>query len=131
MGLIKTGLVLAGGYGLIKAASRAANDHEDKKQNRQNQNMQPYQGQNESQMGYMYQNQPKNQATYPQWAPNHEQQSHNGHQTQQAQSRSVQDSPMYQPNSMNNCPPPYSESHTFKAKGDHKSGSAREYYYSQ
>ncbi|KAJ5361081.1 hypothetical protein N7541_001925 [Penicillium brevicompactum] len=39
MGLIKTGLTLAGSYGLIKAASkgtRAANSHEEKKQKRGN-----------------------------------------------------------------------------------------------
>ncbi|CAI7592632.1 unnamed protein product [Penicillium bialowiezense] len=36
MGLIKTGLTLAGGYGLIKAASKAANSHEEKKQKRGN-----------------------------------------------------------------------------------------------
>ncbi|KAJ5748328.1 uncharacterized protein N7511_010024 [Penicillium nucicola] len=37
MGLIKTGLALAGSYGLIKAASKAANDYEDKKLKRNGQ----------------------------------------------------------------------------------------------
>ncbi|KAJ6079661.1 hypothetical protein N7467_009414 [Penicillium canescens] len=37
MGLIKTGLALAGSYGLIKAASKAANDYEDKKLKRNTQ----------------------------------------------------------------------------------------------
>ncbi|KAJ5294662.1 hypothetical protein PENANT_c006G04225 [Penicillium antarcticum] len=45
MGLIKTGLALAGTYGLIKAASKAANDHEDKKLKRNNQ-AQQYNGHN-------------------------------------------------------------------------------------
>ncbi|KAJ5764143.1 hypothetical protein N7533_002824 [Penicillium manginii] len=129
MGLFKTGLVLAGGYGLVKAVSKAANDHEDKKQKRQNQNMPPYQGQNDTKMSHMYQAQPNNQ--YPQWGTSPDQQSYNGNHMQQGSSRSVQDSPMYQPKSMNNCPPPYSESYDIKGKGDHKSGSAREYYYSQ
>ncbi|OJI83601.1 hypothetical protein ASPTUDRAFT_122816 [Aspergillus tubingensis CBS 134.48] len=38
MGLIKTGIQLAGAYGLLKAGSKAANEFQEKKQSNQNQN---------------------------------------------------------------------------------------------
>ncbi|PYI07752.1 hypothetical protein BO78DRAFT_84019 [Aspergillus sclerotiicarbonarius CBS 121057] len=38
MGLIKTGIQLAGAYGLLRAGSKAANEFQDKKQSNQNQN---------------------------------------------------------------------------------------------
>ncbi|KAJ5825275.1 hypothetical protein N7474_002413 [Penicillium riverlandense] len=60
MGLIKTGLALAGGYGLIKAASKAANEYQDKKDKGHSQTQTqsyPHQqygpGQNQ-QVGYIY-----------------------------------------------------------------------------
>ncbi|KAJ5084909.1 hypothetical protein NUU61_009488 [Penicillium alfredii] len=41
MGLIKTGIALAGAYGLMKAGSKAANEHEDKRNQRYRQQQQP------------------------------------------------------------------------------------------
>ncbi|KAJ5217857.1 uncharacterized protein N7469_011482 [Penicillium citrinum] len=130
MGLIKTGLVLAGGYGLIKAASRAANDHEDKKQQRQNKNGRYgpsvyHQEPNTSNMDYMYRNQyssqPYNGAEYPQWGPPHEYRPYHGppmgHTQHHGQPRSIEGSQMYYPIPENRAPPPYSEPHPTKAQG--------------
>ncbi|CAL5869043.1 uncharacterized protein PFLUO_LOCUS3271 [Penicillium psychrofluorescens] len=75
MGLIRTGLTLAGGYGLVKAASKAANEYQDKKDQRHSQPQpQSYPahqqygpgGQNQ-QMGYVYPNQMNH--AYPQSQP--------------------------------------------------------------
>ncbi|OQE25552.1 hypothetical protein PENSTE_c006G02139 [Penicillium steckii] len=140
MGLIKTGLALAGGYGLIKAASKAANDHEEKKQHRPNHNTQYgqpmyHQDPNTSNMDYTYRNhypsQPYNGAEYPQWGPNHEYRSYNGppmNHTQYQQPRSVQGSQTHYPTSENRAPPPYNEPYPTNAQGHFKSGSAQEYY---
>ncbi|KAJ5122110.1 hypothetical protein N7448_003240 [Penicillium atrosanguineum] len=100
MGLIKTGLTLAGGYGLIKAASKAAHEYEDKKDKRYGQNQpqsypnQQYNPGYNQQMGYSYPNQGNN--TRP-----------------QSQSRSVEP----QTKDREDAPPSY-----------YQRGSAQEYY---
>ncbi|KAJ5085774.1 hypothetical protein N7532_010545 [Penicillium argentinense] len=136
MGLIKTGLTLAGGYGLIKAASKAVNDHEEKKQKRpsSNTNMPPsppqmpyHPGYNESQMGYMYQNQ-ANAHSHPQWR-SHEHQSHQGHAMNAApytEYRSLQGSQTYGIQ-MDSVPPSYGTGHG-QMHGSQMPGSAQKYY---
>ncbi|KAJ5911513.1 uncharacterized protein N7473_000816 [Penicillium subrubescens] len=99
MGLIKTGLTLAGGYALIKAASKAVNDHEDKKQRRTNQS------QNQPQQGNMQENQMYHHSSQPQYHHGN----HNAH--------NIRDNQRGFENPINQSPPPY-----------HQAGSAQEYY---
>ncbi|KAE8366270.1 hypothetical protein BDV27DRAFT_156126 [Aspergillus caelatus] len=76
MGLIKTGLTLAGGYGLLKAASKAVNEYEDKKQKRSSQPEHQYQQHNylghEPHMNYMPASQANHHSFQPQWQSHHE-----------------------------------------------------------
>ncbi|KAE8324016.1 hypothetical protein BDV39DRAFT_126468 [Aspergillus sergii] len=78
MGLIKTGLTLAGGYGLLKAASKAVNEYEDKKHKRSSQPEHQYQQHNylgrEPHMNYMH-------SPQPQWQSHHEPQYYHGSHT--------------------------------------------------
>lgn len=100
--------------------NRAANDHEDKKQQRQNKNGRYgpsvyHQEPNTSNMDYMYRNQyssqPYNGAEYPQWGPPHEYRPYHGppmgHTQHHGQPRSIEGSQMYYPIPENRAPPPY------------------------
>ncbi|KAJ5364166.1 uncharacterized protein N7496_009879 [Penicillium cataractarum] len=132
MGLIKTGLTLAGGYGLIKAASKAVNDYEVKKQRRsnqpQNQHQQQYPG-HEPQMGYMQGNQTYHNASQPQWSSSTEPQYHHGNHTSNNLSREVHPR-IVGDNSRSyaKAPPPYYQGQVFERQGDAQPGSAQEYY---
>ncbi|KAJ5219057.1 uncharacterized protein N7498_001156 [Penicillium cinerascens] len=111
MGLIKTGLTLAGGYGLIKAASKAANDYHDGKAKRHSQNQpqsyphQQYHPGQEQQMGYTYPNQMNNTFSQP-------------------QSRAVE----HQMKHGEPTPPPYHQVSNFEMPHQTQHGSAQEYY---
>ncbi|KAJ5587015.1 uncharacterized protein N7459_002780 [Penicillium hispanicum] len=112
MGLIKTGLALAGTYGLIKAASKAANEHEEKKQQRHNQPQYPppsqYHPGYNPQTGYVHGNhmnqhpaaQPQWRSPYPYEAPpNYE--SHVYHASPHQQANASAEPQRHYPNSKN------------------------------
>ncbi|KAJ5969708.1 hypothetical protein N7501_005956 [Penicillium viridicatum] len=133
MGLIKTGLALAGAYGLIKAAPKAAAEHEDKKQNRQNTSQQPYYPNHNTQMGHINGNQMNNhhiQPSYPLHGSRSNYDSNVYEPSPQAQSRSIQQQSMRYTRTMEN-PPPYYQSHPDEIQGNGKTGSAQEYYKSK
>ncbi|KAJ5706090.1 hypothetical protein N7536_001779 [Penicillium majusculum] len=133
MGLIKTGLALAGAYGLIKAASKAAAEHEDKKQNHQNTSQQQSYPNHNPQMGHMDGNQINNphfQPSYPIHGPRSNHRSDVYEPSPQAQSRSIQQQSMGYTRTTEN-PPPYYQSHPYEIQGDGKTGSAQEYYKSK
>ncbi|KAJ5272155.1 hypothetical protein N7524_005424 [Penicillium chrysogenum] len=102
MGFIKTGLALDGGYSLIKAASKAAAEHEEQKQ-KQRENLQPasqrlrhaaqqqYYLNNKRRMGYKdgsQMNNPQVQPSYPPHEPRSNHDSNVNKPKKQAQSRS-------------------------------------------
>ncbi|KOS41629.1 hypothetical protein ACN38_g7488 [Penicillium nordicum] len=133
MGLIKTGLTLAGAYGLIKVASKAATEHEDKKQNRQNTSLKQYYPNYNPQMDHMNDYQMNNTHVQPSY-PIHGPRSNHGNDvyghSPQAQSRSIRQQSMGYTRTMEN-PPPYYQSHPCEIQGDGKTGSAQEYYKSK
>ncbi|KAH8700752.1 hypothetical protein BGW36DRAFT_135219 [Talaromyces proteolyticus] len=125
MGLIKTGLTIAGGYGLIKAASKAANSYEEKKQNRPIQPQyqpppQQYQPGHDQQTGNMYTNPMNNSQPHPQWRSPYESQQNHGKQMNytapQSQSHGMK--------SLGGCPPPYDQGSMYEMPQDIKQGSA-------
>ncbi|KAJ5607068.1 hypothetical protein N7537_003687 [Penicillium hordei] len=115
MGLIKTGLTLAGVYGLIKAASKAASEHEDKKQNLQNTSQQQYYPNHNPQRGYMNGNSMNNPHVQPSYPPHGPRSNHSDvyEPSPQAQSRSIQQQSMGYIRTMEN-PPPYYQSHPYE-----------------
>ncbi|KAJ5528784.1 hypothetical protein N7527_002177 [Penicillium freii] len=133
MGLIKTGIALAGAYGLIKAASKAADKHEEKKQNRQSNSQQQHHPNHNLQMGHMNGNQMNNHHVQPSY-PLHGSRANHGSDvyepSPQAQSRSIQQQTMGYSRTMEN-PPPYYQSHPYEIQGNGKTGSAQEYYKSK
>ncbi|KAJ5444130.1 uncharacterized protein N7458_008002 [Penicillium daleae] len=133
MGLIKTGLALAGGYGLIKAASKAVNDYEDKKQRRSTQIQQQYYAGHEPQMGNMQGSQMCHQNSQPQWPSSSGSQSPQGNYTgnhfpHQMNPRRIQDDSKSHDNFVNQSPPPYHQGHAAEREGGAQPGSAQEYY---
>ncbi|KAJ5497807.1 hypothetical protein N7453_006858 [Penicillium expansum] len=103
MGLIKTGLALGGGYSLIKAASKAATEHEEQKQ-KQRESLQPasqrlrhasqqqYHLNNKRRMGYKdgsQMNNPHVQSSYPLHGPRSNRDSNGNNSKPQAQSQST------------------------------------------
>ncbi|KAJ9482612.1 hypothetical protein VN97_g10816 [Penicillium thymicola] len=156
MGLIKTGLTLAGTYGLIKAASkcvlqifkssmlsalshshissiRAAAEREDKKQNGQNTSQKQYYPNHNPQMDHMNGNQMNNPHVQPSYPLNEPRSDHGSdvyEHSPQAQSRSIQQQSRGYTRTMEN-PPPYYQSHPCEIQGDGKIGSAQGYYKSK
>ncbi|PWY88092.1 hypothetical protein BO94DRAFT_535100 [Aspergillus sclerotioniger CBS 115572] len=78
MGLIKTGIQLAGAYGLLRAGSKAANEYKEKKQSNQNQNQNQNQHYNcHNHHGHGQYQQPQYQQ--PQYQQTHHQQPQYGY----------------------------------------------------
>ncbi|KAJ5678960.1 hypothetical protein N7462_007204 [Penicillium macrosclerotiorum] len=142
MGLIKTGLILAGGYGLIKAASKATNDYEVKKQKRQNQQQYKFQSQpqyqqqypiHNPQMGCTCGNQTNDAQSQPQWrSPPEPQSNYENHSNNNknfvspTHLRSIQDSQSNHGGYINTPPPSYKQIYLFEKQGG-QPGSAHEY----
>ncbi|KAJ5183503.1 hypothetical protein N7492_001119 [Penicillium capsulatum] len=142
MGLIKTGLVLAGGYGLIKSASKAANEHEDKKQRRQSPPPQQHPGYGPP--GNMYGNQYGNQMHHPhgpaQPHPYNQQPYYGNQQQYYGQQQPYYGSNMHHPapqsqsRSINHDkngdhPPPYYQSNPYEMQGQHAHAGYPQHHY--
>ncbi|KAJ6073297.1 hypothetical protein N7467_011382 [Penicillium canescens] len=134
MGLIKTGLALGDGFSLIKAASKAATEHEEQKQ-KERENLQPayqrlrhasqqqYYLNNKRRMGYKdgsQMNNPHIQPSYPLHGPLSNHNSNMNKSKPQAQSQSTHQPSMCctSTRTMEN-PPPYDSSPQAQSQSTH------------
>ncbi|OOF96798.1 hypothetical protein ASPCADRAFT_129867 [Aspergillus carbonarius ITEM 5010] len=115
MGLIKTGIQLAGAYGLLRAGSKAANEYQEKKQSNQSQNHQcncRYHGQSQPQYQPPQNQQPQYQQPHyqqPHYQQPHYQQPH--YRESQYQQPQYGYDPRTHPNASSQYTPPVNSEH--------------------